>query len=107
MIKPLIANFLPSCIGLSGSAVSRETITSTQDSAEFITFEPPKSAIALSLKESLKPLCLVTVLFFLWGFSYGFGNTCNSRFEGLLGISVGKSLGLHAAYFRWGPSSVT
>jgi MFS transporter, FHS family, L-fucose permease len=28
-------------------------------------------AAELTLRESLYPICLVTVLFFLWGFSYG------------------------------------
>lgn len=101
MIKPLAAKVFPGCIGISRSAISNsDTIDSTQESAEFITFEPPKSAIALSVKESLKPLALVIVLFFLWGFAYGFVSTVNQRFEDLLGISVEQSLGLHAAYFR-------
>lgn len=28
-------------------------------------------AAELTLRESLYPICLVTILFFLWGFSYG------------------------------------
>ncbi|KAH0614803.1 uncharacterized protein H6S33_000439 [Morchella sextelata] len=102
MIKPLIAKLFPGCIGVSGSSGSAsfgDTIDSTLHSTEFITFEPPKSAIALTFRESLKPFSLVTVLFFLWGFAYGFVNTINQRFEDLLNISVSRSLGLHSAYF--------
>lgn len=100
MIKPLVAKLFPSCIGVSGSSASfGDTIDSTLHPTRFITFEPPKPLIALTFKESLKPLSLVTVLFFLWGFAYGFVNTINQRFEDLLNISVARSLGLHSAYF--------
>jgi MFS transporter, FHS family, L-fucose permease len=34
-------------------------------------------AAELTLRESLYPICLVTVLFFLWGFSYGLLDTLN------------------------------
>lgn len=100
MIKPLVAKVFPSCIGVSGSTSSYgSNVDSAMSSAEFISFVPQKPAIALTVKESLKPLSLVTVLFLLWGFAYGFVNTINQRFESLLGISVERSLGLHAAYF--------
>jgi FHS family L-fucose permease-like MFS transporter len=34
-------------------------------------------AAELTLRQSIYPLCLVTVLFFLWGFSYGLLDTLN------------------------------
>lgn len=34
-------------------------------------------AAELTLRESIYPICLVTVLFFLWGFSYGLLDTLN------------------------------
>ena len=40
------------------------------------------------------PLCLVTVIFFLWGFSYGLLGTLKT-----LGISKPRSSRLQAAYF--------
>ncbi|KAK7748151.1 hypothetical protein SLS53_001405 [Cytospora paraplurivora] len=56
-------------------------------------------AAELTLKESLYPICLVTVLFFLWGFSYGLLDTLNKHFQNTLGISKARSSGLQAAYF--------
>lgn len=56
-------------------------------------------AAELTLKESIYPLCLVTILFFLWGFSYGLIDTLNKHFQVTLGITRARSSGLQAAYF--------
>ncbi|KAJ9138652.1 MFS general substrate transporter [Pleurostoma richardsiae] len=57
------------------------------------------TAAELTLRESLYPICLVTVLFFLWGFSYGLLDTLNKHFQNTLGINKARSSGLQAAYF--------
>ena len=59
------------------------------------------TAAELTLRESIYPICLVTVLFFLWGFSYGLLDTLNRHFQGLLGIGQARSAGLQAAYFGY------
>ncbi|KAF1843529.1 MFS general substrate transporter [Cucurbitaria berberidis CBS 394.84] len=56
-------------------------------------------AAELTLRESIYPLCLVTILFFLWGFSYGLIDTLNKHFQEVLGITRSRSSGLQAAYF--------
>ncbi|KAF5656024.1 mfs fhs l-fucose permease [Fusarium heterosporum] len=56
-------------------------------------------AAELSLKESIWPIALVTVLFFLWGFSYGLLDTLNKHFQKVLDIDRARSAGLQAAYF--------
>ncbi|KAK4145151.1 major facilitator superfamily domain-containing protein [Dichotomopilus funicola] len=56
-------------------------------------------AAELTLRQSLYPICLVTVLFFLWGFSYGLLDTLNKHFQNTLGIDKTRSSGLQAAYF--------
>ncbi|ORY11302.1 major facilitator superfamily domain-containing protein [Clohesyomyces aquaticus] len=56
-------------------------------------------AAELTLRESIYPLCLVTVLFFLWGFSYGLLDTLNKHFQETLNITRSRSSGLQAAYF--------
>ncbi|RYP31304.1 hypothetical protein DL767_005817 [Monosporascus sp. MG133] len=56
-------------------------------------------AAELTLRESLYPICLVTALFFLWGFSYGLLDTLNKHFQNALGINQARSSGLQAAYF--------
>ncbi|KAK4955465.1 hypothetical protein LTR66_013427 [Elasticomyces elasticus] len=56
-------------------------------------------AAELTLRQSIYPLCLVTILFFLWGFSYGLLDTLNKHFQNTLGITRARSSGLQAAYF--------
>lgn len=56
-------------------------------------------AAELTLRQSLYPLFLVTILFFLWGFSYGLIDTLNKHFQVTLGITRARSSGLQAAYF--------
>jgi fucose permease len=66
---------------------------------DFVTMHGPKSVIKLSNRESVRPFVLVTVLFFLWGFAYGFLSILNSQFQVVVGVSDWESVGLHAAYF--------
>lgn len=56
-------------------------------------------ASSLSIRQSLVPLTLVTILFFLWGFAYGLLDTLNAKFQDALGIGFAQSAGLQAAYF--------
>jgi len=56
-------------------------------------------AADLTLRESVWPIALVTVLFFLWGFSYGLLDTLNKHFQVTLHIDRARSAGLQAAYF--------
>ncbi|KAK2043379.1 glucose/galactose transporter [Colletotrichum somersetense] len=57
------------------------------------------NAAELTLRESLFPIFLVTILFFLWGFSYGLLDTLNKHFQETLHITRARSSGLQAAYF--------
>ncbi|KAF2105807.1 major facilitator superfamily domain-containing protein [Lophiotrema nucula] len=56
-------------------------------------------AAELTLRQSIYPICLVTILFFLWGFSYGLLDTLNKHFQKTLDITRSRSSGLQAAYF--------
>ncbi|KJZ73115.1 hypothetical protein HIM_07499 [Hirsutella minnesotensis 3608] len=60
-------------------------------------------AARLTLRESIFPIALVTVLFFLWGFSYGLLDTLNKHFQNVLHIDRARSSGLQAAYFGYEP----
>ncbi|PHH70094.1 hypothetical protein CDD80_6233 [Ophiocordyceps camponoti-rufipedis] len=55
--------------------------------------------ITLTTRQSLFPISLVTILFFLWGFSYGLLDTLNKHFQDVLHIDRARSAGLQAAYF--------
>jgi MFS transporter, FHS family, L-fucose permease len=56
-------------------------------------------ASALTVKQSIVPITLVTVLFFLWGFAYGLLDVLNAKFQTSLNITAAKSGGLQGAYF--------
>ena len=66
-----------------------------------VRYDKTTRAAELTLRESVFPICLVTVLFFLWGFSYGLLDTLNKHFQNTLDISKARSSGLQAAYFGW------
>ncbi|OKL58978.1 hypothetical protein UA08_05757 [Talaromyces atroroseus] len=66
---------------------------------DFVNVKKPKSMLALSNKESVPPVALTTILFFLWGIGYGFLDILNTQFTIIDGINTWGSLGLHAAYF--------
>ena len=56
-------------------------------------------ASALTLRQSILPVCLVTILFFLWGFAYGLLDVLNAKFQTVLNISAAQAGALQAAYF--------
>lgn len=62
------------------------------------------AAAELTLRQSVVPIALVTVLF-LWGFSYGLLDTLNKHFQTVLAVDHASSSGLQAAYFACPPLS--
>ncbi|KAI9842957.1 MAG: hypothetical protein M1837_006694 [Sclerophora amabilis] len=56
-------------------------------------------AAEITLRQSIYPVVLVTILFFLWGFAYGLLDVLNKHFQEVLDISRGESAGLQGAYF--------
>lgn len=56
-------------------------------------------AANMTLRQSIWPITTVTMLFFLWGFSYGLLDTLNKHFQTTLDIDRAQSAGLQAAYF--------
>lgn len=74
--------------GDAGTVTEDQTVKSTAMGAREIT-----------TKESIAPVCLVTILFFMWGFAYGLLDVLNSHFQDVLNVSKGMSGGLQAAYF--------
>ncbi|KAJ4418983.1 hypothetical protein N0V82_005208 [Gnomoniopsis sp. IMI 355080] len=50
-------------------------------------------ASALTVKQSVLPITLVTILFFLWGFAYGLLDVLNAKFQTALNITAAKAGG--------------
>ncbi|ORY19705.1 glucose/galactose transporter [Clohesyomyces aquaticus] len=53
----------------------------------------------ITTRQSIVPVSLVTVLFFMWGFAYGLLDVLNKHFQETLHISAAESAGLQGAYF--------
>lgn len=88
------------------------TLTGTLSSAQsrqenavyfgFVNMAKPKSMLRCSVSESWKYCTAVTILFFLWGVSYGLLNTLNNAVAFVAGMSYAQTLGLTSAYFGGG-----
>jgi fucose permease len=66
----------------------------------FVNMRRPRSMLETRGMESFKYCTVVTILFFLWGFSYGLLNTLNTQISAMShSNSQQQSLGLQSAYF--------
>ncbi|KAL4937961.1 hypothetical protein BDV06DRAFT_201999 [Aspergillus oleicola] len=80
------------------------TLTSTSDPRsmtffDFVNMRTPANMLKLSNKESIAPNAITTVLFFLWGFAYGFLDILNDQFKQIVRLDAWRSLGLHCVWF--------
>ncbi|OQE36097.1 hypothetical protein PENCOP_c012G00487 [Penicillium coprophilum] len=66
---------------------------------DFVNMKNPESMLKLNNRESIAPIALTTLLFFLWGFAYGLLDILNSQFQTIVHLGPWHSLGLHGAYF--------
>lgn len=66
---------------------------------DFVSIKKKKSMVHMSNRESVFPVLMVTILFFIWGFAYGLLDALNAQFQAVANMSAGQSVGLHSAYF--------
>ncbi|ORY65087.1 L-fucose permease [Pseudomassariella vexata] len=80
------------------------TMTSADNSVYFgfVNMKRPKSMIRTSARDSFKYCTVVTILFVLWGFSYGLLNTLNNVIATVADMTVAQTLGLTSMYFGAG-----
>ncbi|OCT50918.1 Glucose/galactose transporter [Cladophialophora carrionii] len=84
-----------------------DTVERTPSNADAMASQRRKSvankgltgASALTVRQSIFPITLVTVLFFLWGFAYGLLDVLNAKFQNSLNITAAKAGGLQGSYF--------
>lgn len=74
-------------------------ISTAGSNFDFYTMCTTKNMLKLSNRESIRPVAIVTFLFFLWGFAYGLLDVLNSQFQRVVGNTPAQGQGLHAAYF--------
>ncbi|KAH8647441.1 putative L-fucose-proton symporter [Tricladium varicosporioides] len=81
------------------SAASAAEAIATDRKRKVVNDHEVTGAGEITLRQSILPVSLVTVLFFMWGFAYGLLDVLNAHFQVALNISQGMSGGLQAAYF--------
>ncbi|KAH8151192.1 uncharacterized protein LAJ45_04894 [Morchella importuna] len=86
-----------------GANISHNTASSRICGNTTELFSPISEArmnpVEASVRQVYKPLILVTILFFFWGFSYGLIGVLRSKFTVLYDFSLGQSLVLEGLYF--------
>ncbi|POR38557.1 L-fucose-proton symporter [Tolypocladium paradoxum] len=68
----------------------------------FVNMSKPKSMLRANGAESFKYCTIVSILFFLWGVSYGLLNTLNTAVGAVNHMTTAQTLGLTSAYFGGG-----
>ncbi|KAB8239873.1 hypothetical protein ETB97_002316 [Aspergillus alliaceus] len=66
---------------------------------DFVNMKKPANMLKLSNKESIAPISLTTILFFMWGFAYGLLDILNNQFQEIVRLDAWRSLGLNVVYF--------
>lgn len=87
----------------SHTAVTYATTVRTRPQAatffDFVNTGQKKNITLRSNREALYPVLMVTILFFVWGFAYGFLDVLNSRFQEVAHMSDWQTVGQHSAYY--------
>jgi fucose permease len=66
---------------------------------DFVDTKRKKNITLMNNRESVYPILMVTILFFIWGFAYGLLDTLNGRFQEVARMSAGQTVGQHSAYY--------
>lgn len=66
---------------------------------DFVDVKRKKNITLMNNRESVYPILMVTILFFIWGFAYGLLDTLNGRFQEVARMSAGQTVGQHSAYY--------
>ncbi|PIA92697.1 L-fucose-proton symporter [Cercospora beticola] len=78
---------------------TRHTVPNSPTFFDFVDMKQKKSLAYLTTKESIYPVALVTVMFFVWGFEYGLVDVLNSQFQTVASVTVAQSVGIGSAYY--------
>jgi fucose permease len=93
------ANRAHTPVAINRTHTAQTAVTDNTIYFGFVNMRRPRSMLKTKGMESFKYCALVTILFFLWGFSYGLLNTLNSEISVIAGQSTSQTLGLTTAYF--------
>ncbi|KAL4725252.1 hypothetical protein ACLX1H_007399 [Fusarium chlamydosporum] len=91
----------------NGTYQTSTTMTSSTGTVEgvyfgFVNMTRPKSMLKCNKKESFKYCTIVSILFLLWGISYGLLNTLNNVIATVDNMTTAETLGMTSIYFGGG-----
>ncbi|KAA8569750.1 hypothetical protein EYC84_001333 [Monilinia fructicola] len=96
-----VMDFLSTTPGTGLTTLRRNSTGRTANTTYFgfVNMRVPKTMMKTRGREAFKYCIMVTILFFLWGFSYGLLNRLNREIAILANYSESQTIGLSAAYF--------
>ena len=78
---------------------SRNTTPASPTFFDFVNMKRKKSMVHMTNRESVFPIAMVTILFFIWGFEYGLLDGLNQQFQRVASMSTTQGTAIHSAYF--------
>ncbi|PNS20006.1 hypothetical protein CAC42_1453 [Sphaceloma murrayae] len=78
---------------------SRDTRAGAPTFFDFVNMQGKRSMVQMSSRESIFPITMVTILFFIWGFEYGLLDVLNQQFQIVARQTPSQTVSLHSAYF--------
>lgn len=78
---------------------SRDTKRETRSFFDFVDMRGKKSMLHMTTRESVFPIAVVTVLFFIWGFEYGLLDVLNQQFLIVAHGNGVQGTAIHGAYY--------
>ncbi|KAG8622846.1 hypothetical protein KVT40_009357 [Elsinoe batatas] len=78
---------------------SRDTHAASPTFFDFVNMQGKRSVVQMTNRESVFPITMVTILFFVWGFEYGLLDVLNRQFQTVARQTASQTVGLHSAYF--------
>ncbi|KAL0942438.1 L-fucose permease [Colletotrichum truncatum] len=100
-----LEQFEASSAGRLGGVRTRTSMATSRENTiyfGFVNMRRPKSMVKCDAQESFRYCLVVTILFLMWGISYGLLNTLNNVISNVSQMSVAQTLGLTTAYFGGG-----
>ncbi|KAF9882135.1 fucose permease [Colletotrichum karsti] len=100
-----LEQFEASNAGRLGGIRTRTSMATSRENTiyfGFVNMRRPKSMVKCDSQESFRYCLVVTILFLMWGISYGLLNTLNNVISSVSNMSVAQTLGLTTAYFGGG-----
>lgn len=95
-------NELPNNLQRTQTALTnttRHTRPITPTVFDFVNMRGKRCMLHMTNRESVFPIAMVTIVFFIWGFEYGLLDVLNAQFQSVAHMGWGQATSIHSAYF--------